>query len=179
MGWMRRSLRRPSTSTIGGTASMQALDFQPVRPLQWPGKGSQMQFGAFLPTYSDDYQSSPLHVAINGAALAAEALGYDGVWANDQMINPAAARRGTLAGAHVIEPLVTLASLVHLVPKVTLGVAVLILPQRNAILVAKQAAALHLLSQHRLILGVGIGHRAEEFKILGADFGQRAAVTDE
>jgi probable F420-dependent oxidoreductase len=138
-----------------------------------------MRFGAFLPTYWNDYASSPIHVAINGVALAAEALGYEGVWANDQMINPAAARRGTLAGAQVIEPLVTLASLVHLVPRLTLGVAVLILPQRNAILVAKQAAALHLLSQHRLILGVGIGHRAEEFAILGANFGQRAEVTDE
>jgi probable F420-dependent oxidoreductase len=138
-----------------------------------------MRFGAFLPTYWDDYGESPIHVAINGAALAAEALGYDGVWANDQMINPAAAGRGTLAGAQVIEPLVTLATLVHLVPRLTLGVAVLILPQRNAILVAKQAAALHLLSQHRLILGVGIGHRAEEFEILGANFGQRAAMTDE
>jgi probable F420-dependent oxidoreductase len=138
-----------------------------------------MRFGAFLPTYWDDYRSSPIHVAINGAALAAEALGYDAVWANDQMINPAGARRGTLAGAQVIEPLVTLASLVHLVPRLTLGTAVLILPQRNTVLVAKQAAALHLLSQHRLILGVGIGHRAEEFAILGANFGQRAAMTDE
>jgi probable F420-dependent oxidoreductase len=138
-----------------------------------------MRFGAFLPTYWDDYRSSPIHVAINGAALAAEALGYDAVWANDQMINPAVARRGTLAGAQVIEPLVTLASLVHLVPRLTLGTAVLILPQRNTVLVAKQAASLDLLSQHRFILGVGIGHRAEEFEILGANFGQRAAVTDE
>ena len=60
-----------------------------------------------------------------------------------------------------------------------LGIAVLVLPQRSAILVAKQAAALHLLSQQRLILGVGIGWRVEEFEILGAEFGQRAAVTDE
>jgi probable F420-dependent oxidoreductase len=138
-----------------------------------------MRFGAFLPTYWDDYRSTPIHVAINGAALAAEALGYEGVWANDQMINPAAARRGTLAGAQVIEPLVTLATLVHLVPRLILGIAVLVLPQRNTILVAKQAAALHLLSKQRLILGVGIGHRPKEFAILGANFPDRAAVTDE
>jgi probable F420-dependent oxidoreductase len=138
-----------------------------------------MRFGAFLPTYWDHYGSSPIHVAINGAALAAEALGYEGVWANDLVINPAAARRGTLAGGQVIEPLVTLASLVHLVPRLTLGTNILVLPQRHPFLVAKQAAALHLLSEGRLVLGVGIGHRAEEFALLGADFANRAAATDE
>jgi probable F420-dependent oxidoreductase len=138
-----------------------------------------MRFGVHLPTYWDDYGVSPIRVAIEGAALAAEALGYDGVWANDKVIHPAAAQRGTIEGGQVIEPLVTLASLVHLVPRLTLGTHVLILPQRNAILVAKQAAALHLLSQQRLILGVGIGWRAEEFALMGADFTQRAAVTDE
>jgi hypothetical protein len=51
-----------------------------------------MRFGAFLPTYWDDYRSTPIHVAINGAALAAEALGYEGVWASDQMISLAAPR---------------------------------------------------------------------------------------
>ena len=137
-----------------------------------------MRFGAFLPTYWDDYGESPIHVAINGAALAAEALGYDGVWANDTMIIPAS-KRGMPGYEQVIEPLITLASLIHLVPRLSLGIAVLVLPQRNSILVAKQAAALHLLSQQRLILGVGIGWRAEEFALLGANFADRAAVTGE
>src|SRR5215210_7785654 len=150
-----------------------------VLPPRRCGEEPTMRFGAHLPTYWDDYGSSPIHVAIQGAALAAEALGYDAVWANDKVIHPAAAARGTIAGAQVIEPLVTLASLVHLVPRLALGTAVVVLPQRNAILVAKQAAALHLLSQGRLILGVGIGWKAEEFALLGADFANRAAVTDE
>ncbi len=137
-----------------------------------------MRCHAFLPTYWDTYGAIPMHSAIEEAALAAKALGYDGVWANDKVITPAASR-GTLDGAQVIEPLVTLASLVHLVPRLTLGTAVLVLPQRNAILVAKQAAALDLLSGHRLILGVGIGHRAEDFALLGAHFAHRAAMTDE
>jgi probable F420-dependent oxidoreductase len=137
-----------------------------------------LRFGAHLPTYWVDYRASPIHVAIAEAAQAAEALGYVGVWANDGVIIPAA-NRGTPDYEPVIEPLVTLASLVHLVPRLMLGISVLVLPQRSAIMVAKQAAALHLLSQQRLILGVGIGWRAEEFEILGADFGQRAAMTDE
>jgi probable F420-dependent oxidoreductase len=138
-----------------------------------------MRFGAHLPTYWDDHGVSPIHVAIEGAALAAEALGYHAVWANDKVIHRAAAPRGTIEGAQVIEPLVTLASLIHLVPRLLLGTSVLVLPYRNAVLVAKQAAALHLLSQQRLILGVGIGWKAEEFALLGADFTNRAAVTDE
>jgi probable F420-dependent oxidoreductase len=138
-----------------------------------------MRFGAYLPTFWDDYGTSSIHVAIEEAARAAEALGYEGIWANDLVIKPAAARRGTLVGGQVIEPLVTLASLVHLVPRLTLGTSVLVLPQRHPILVAKQAAALHLLSGGRLILGVGIGHRSEEFALLGADFEHRAAATDE
>lgn len=137
-----------------------------------------MRFGAFLPTYWDDYGTTPIHIAIEEAALAAETLGYEGVWANDKIIHPVMPS-GTIENAQVIEPLVTLASLVHLVPRLTLGIAVLVLPYRNAILVAKQAAALDILSHHRFILGVGIGWRAEEFVLMGADFGHRAAITDE
>jgi probable F420-dependent oxidoreductase len=133
-----------------------------------------MRFGAYLPTFWDDYGTSSMHVAIEEAAKAAEALGYDAVWANDEIIKP-----GTLDPGQIIEPLVTLASLVHLVPHIKLGTSILVLPQRNAILVAKQAAALDLLSGHRLILGVGIGHRPEEFALLGADFASRGAATDE
>jgi probable F420-dependent oxidoreductase len=113
-------------------------------------------------------------VAIVEAAQAAEALGYDGVWTNDAIIMP-----GALDADQTIEPLITLASLIHLVPRLRLGISVLVLPQRNPIVVAKQAAALDLLSGHRLILGVGIGHRAEEFALLEADYANRAAVTDE
>ena len=137
-----------------------------------------MRFGAFLPTYWGDYGAAPIGVAIAEAATAAAALGYEGVWANDVVITPAA-DRGTPGNEEVIEPLITLASLAHLVPRLSLGTAVLVLPQRNAILVAKQAAALHLLSQGRLVLGVGIGHRPKEFALLGADYAQRAAATDE
>jgi probable F420-dependent oxidoreductase len=134
-----------------------------------------MQFGAFLPTCWDDYGSSNVRIAVEEAAKAAEALGYDSVWANDVVIVPA-----TPANVdQIIEPLITLASLVHLVPRLKLGTSVLVLPQRNAMLVAKQTAALNLLSEGRFILGVGIGHREEEFKLLGADYAHRAAITDE
>ncbi|MDQ3702585.1 MAG: TIGR03619 family F420-dependent LLM class oxidoreductase [Chloroflexota bacterium] len=134
-----------------------------------------MQFGAHLPTYWEHYGTSDVQTAVAEAATAADALGYASVWANDLVVVPAA----KLTGANVIEPLITLASLVHLVARIKLGTSVLVLPQRNALLVAKQAATLDLLSGGRLLLGVGIGHREAEFAQLGADFAHRAAVTDE
>lgn len=138
-----------------------------------------MQFGAHLPSYWDDYGASNVRIAVEEAAKAAEALGYDSVWANDEVIGVSAsmAKIGRTGGD--IEPLITLATLVHLVPRLKLGTSVLVLPQRNTMLVAKQVAALTLLSKGRVILGVGIGWRAEEFKLLGADYQHRAAITDE
>ena len=72
----------------------------------------------------------------------------------------------------VIEPFVTLASLIHMISRPHLGVSTLVLTRRNAIIVAKQTTALDLLSQGRLILGV-VGHREEEFAFLGADYAHR------
>ena len=140
-----------------------------------------MQFGAHLPTYWTDYGTSNMRVAIEEAAKAAEALGYTAIWANDSVMVPAGfSFQGHVTDKfQVIEPLITLASLVHLVPRIKLGTHVLVLPQRNAIIVAKQVAALDLLSESRLILGVGVGWRAEEFKLLNADFEHRGALADE
>jgi probable F420-dependent oxidoreductase len=62
--------------------------------------------------------------------------------------------------------------------RITVGTGVLLLPEHNPVLAAKQAATLDVLSGGRLILGIGIGWSAEEFAALGIPFarrGQRAA----
>src|SRR5256714_208454 len=134
-----------------------------------------MRVGAFLPTYWTDYGTTTVREAVEEAARAAEALGYASVWANDHVIAPA-----HQAGVgHIIEPLMTLASLIHLVPRLQLGTSALVLPQRHAVVVAKQVAALDVLSGGRFILGVGVGWLEEEFGFLNADFARRGAVTDE
>jgi probable F420-dependent oxidoreductase len=116
--------------------------------------------------------------AIVTAAKAGAELGYEGVWANDNLLIPAEQHGGLVVG-QLLEPLVTLASLVHVVPGLVLGTAVVVLPIRDPILVAKQATALHVLSAGRLVLGVGIGHRELEFAALGTSFSRRASATDE
>src|SRR6059058_4563171 len=134
-----------------------------------------MRVGAFLPTYWTSYGATTVREAVEETARAAEALGYASVWANDHVIAPAhQAEMG-----HIIEPLTTLASLIHLVPRVQLGTSALVLPQRHAIVVAKQVAALDVLSGGRFIFGVGVGWLEEEFRFLNADFAQRGAVADE
>src|SRR5919112_6344729 len=106
-----------------------------------------MEFGAHLPTYWTDYGQSSIAMAIEAAAKAAETLSYASVWANDHVIAPG----NQTYVVQLIEPLMTLASLIHLVPSVALGTSTLELPQRNAIVVAKQAAALDVLSGGRYI----------------------------
>jgi probable F420-dependent oxidoreductase len=134
-----------------------------------------MQFGVFLPTYWADYRDRDQAAAITEVAQAAEAFGYESVWANDHILAPPE----YASFAHIIEPLITLATLVHVVPRLQLGTSVVVLPQRHAILVAKQAAALDILSNGRLILGIGAGWMAEEFQFLNAPFDQRGAHMDE
>jgi probable F420-dependent oxidoreductase len=56
---------------------------------------------------------------------------------------------------------------------------ILVLPYRNPFLTAKAAATLQILSDDRLLLGVGVGYQREEFEALGVDYAERGALTDE
>jgi probable F420-dependent oxidoreductase len=134
-----------------------------------------LQIGTFLPTYWASYGTRTLPQAIAETAQAADALGYASLWANDHVIAPASqAEMG-----HIVEPLITLASVAALVPRLALGTSTLVLPQRHAVVVAKQVAALDALSGGRVTLGIGVGWLKEEFGMLGADFAHRGAVADE
>lgn len=137
-----------------------------------------MRFHVYLPTYWDHYGSGSMTSAVAAAASTASDLGYEGLWANDKLLI-GAEERGVALAEQLLEPLVTLASLVHLVPDLNLGTAVIVLPSRDPILLAKQATALHLLSGGRFILGVGIGDRPAELAALGRSFSRRARATDE
>src|SRR6516225_8182345 len=77
------------------------------------------------------------------------------------------------------EALMTLAYVSSITTRCRLGVAVLALPPRNAVLVAKQVATLDALSQGRVLLGVGTGWIAEELRYLGASWSLRGSMLDE
>ncbi|MFF4835671.1 LLM class flavin-dependent oxidoreductase [Streptomyces sp. NPDC001315] len=75
--------------------------------------------------------------------------------------------------------MVTMGWLAAATTRIRCGTSVLVLPMRNPFVAAKQVATLHRLSGARITLGVGIGWDADEFTAVGADFGSRAARTDE
>lgn len=109
-------------------------------------------------------------------AVLAERLGYRTAWLPDHLLPPGPF--GRVYGG-VYEPLVTLAHLAAHTTRLRLGTSVLVLPLREPVSVAKQAATLHRLSGDRLTLGVGTGWDAAEFAAVGADFAARGANTDE
>ncbi len=110
------------------------------------------------------------------AARAAEAAGIDDLWVADHLALAPEDSEGS-AGRY-LEPLATLAFLAGITERVGLGVGVLIVPYRPALLTAKWIATIQELSAERMILGVGVGWMDKEFRALGVDRHRRGAITD-
>ena len=133
----------------------------------------------------------PLGEAEGAQALAeaCDACGVESVWTVEHVVVPAGyrseypySRDGRMPGGEdspIPDPLVWLTWVGAHSSRVRLGTGVLILPQRNPPILAKEVATLDRLSGGRVLLGVGVGWLREEFDALGADFEHRGAVTDE
>jgi probable F420-dependent oxidoreductase len=120
-----------------------------------------MEFGIALPTY-------PAGATVEGVvkvAQAAERLGFTSAWTTDHVIMPT-----DQAGPYreIFEPLMILGYLAALTTNVKLGISVIVVPQRNGIVLAKQLATLDHLCQGRLLVGVGAGWNEREFEMLDA-----------
>lgn len=105
------------------------------------------------------------------AARAAEDAGYDAVFVADHPTR-------THSGSY-LDPFVALSVVAGATRTIRLGMSVLVVPYRNPVLLANEAASLDALSGGRLILGVGAGHVEEEFDALGVPARERGARTDE
>jgi probable F420-dependent oxidoreductase len=116
--------------------------------------------------------------AIRSIGLAAEELGYDHLLAYDHVLGAAHDREPKLTGPYTEkdpfhDPFVMFAYLAGITQRLQFVTGILILPQRQTVLVARQAADLDLLSGDRLRLGVGIGWNYVEYTALGQDFHAR------
>ncbi|MDG6954549.1 MAG: LLM class F420-dependent oxidoreductase [Nitrososphaerota archaeon] len=131
-----------------------------------------MKFGYILPNYGDKVTAQEL---LEISAVCEEE-GFDSVWATDHVIMPRELREPY---GQLLEPLTTLSFIAARCDRLKVGTSILVLPQRNPILVAKQAAALDVLSKGRLILGLGAGWVEKEFGFLKADFRRRGRAMDE
>ncbi len=122
--------------------------------------------------------------AIREFAHAAETLGYDHILAYDHVIggNPASRPAWRPPYTHrdsFYEPFVLFGYLAALTKRVELVTGIIILPQRQTVLAAKQAAALDVLSGGRLRLGIGIGWNPVEYEALGENFRNRGRRSEE
>ena len=123
-------------------------------------------------------------VVIKDYAQAAEALGYSHILVYDHLIGANLASR---PGWHppyshldsFQEPLVLFGYLAGLTKTIELTTGIIILPQRQTVLVAKQAATVDVLSGGRLRFGVGIGWNPVEYEALGQDFKNRGRRCEE
>jgi probable F420-dependent oxidoreductase len=123
-------------------------------------------------------------VAIHDYAQAVEAMGYTHILVFDHVLGANPERPGGWKGPytyrHVFhEPFVLFGFLAAVTHRVELVTGILILPQRQTALVAKQAAAVDVLSGGRLRLGVAVGWNPVEFEALGENFKNRGRRIEE
>ena len=115
--------------------------------------------------------------ALARRARAAEEAGFESIWVGDHIALPPDAPDDAYDPR--LEALVTLAHLAAVTERVRLGLGVIILPQRQPVLLAKQLTSIDLLSEGRLIVGLGVGYLDAELRALGATLADRGARTDE
>jgi probable F420-dependent oxidoreductase len=139
-----------------------------------------MKFGVIFP--QTEIGSDP--AAVRDYAQAAESLGYEHLVVYDHVIgaNPASRPGWTPPYTHMDnfhEPFVLFGYLLGATQKIELATGIVILPQRQTVLVAKQAAEVDVLSNGRLRLGVGIGWNPVEYEALGENFNDRGKRSEE
>ncbi len=143
-----------------------------------------MRVGISLPQLGP--QASPENLI--KAALRAEELGYDSVWVLERLLWPLAPKEpypaapdGRLPETYqtVLDPIETLTFVAAHTVKVQLGTSVLVLPYHSPIQLARRLASLDVLSNGRVLVGVGAGWSRDEFEAAGTPFERRGARCDE
>ena len=115
-------------------------------------------------------------------AVTAEALGFESFWCAEHPFIPVHTTSrfpGSADGvipetySHFIDPFVALARASGVTKRVKLGTGIVLVPERNPLLLAKEIATLDLFSGGRFIFGIGAGWLREETQIMGGDFDHR------
>ena len=123
-------------------------------------------------------------------AQAAEEAGFESIWTVDHVVVPQGYRSqypyapsGRMGDGsedmQLPDPLIYMAYIAAVTRTIRLATGILIVPQRNPVVTAKQIASLDALSGGRVDLGIGVGWLEEEFDAIGAPFADRGQRTDE
>ena len=139
-----------------------------------------MQIGAVFP----QTDIGPDAGAMKEYAQAVERMGFTHIMAYDHVIGANTASRPDWKGPYKLEsqfmePLTLFPYLAAVTEKIGFVSGIIILPQRQAVLVAKQAACIDVLCGGRLRLGIGTGWNEVEYEALGAKFSERGRVYED
>src|SRR5580692_9197673 len=141
------------------------------------GKGRGMKFGLFGINFGPC--ANPSTAA--AAARAAEAAGFESVWTGEHIVlpEPQAPPSPVPADTPFIDTAVALGFIAAHTRTVRLGTGIIILPQRNPVVLAKELASVDVLSNGRLTFGIGIGYLKPEFEAIGAPFDHKGPRSEE
>lgn len=114
-------------------------------------------------------------------ARLAEEAGFESLWVGEHVVlpEPRVAPSPMEPGDPILEPLVSLAFLAGQTERLLLGTGIVILPQRNPVVLAKAVASLDVLSGGRLLFGIGAGYLEPEMTAIGVSIHERGGRTDE
>ncbi|HKD69680.1 MAG TPA: LLM class F420-dependent oxidoreductase [Candidatus Binataceae bacterium] len=136
-----------------------------------------MKFGLFG-INTGPCAAPPIAAAV---ARAAENSGFESVWTGEHIVLPDPQVPPSPVPAHApfIDTAVSLAYVAAHTSKLRLGTGIIILPQRNPVVLAKELASVDVVSGGRLIFGIGIGYLKPEFEAIGAPFEHKGPRTEE
>jgi probable F420-dependent oxidoreductase len=114
-------------------------------------------------------------------ARAAEGAGFDSVWTAEHVVlpDPQVPEAPIPPQMPLLDPAVALSYVAAHTRTIRLATGIIILPQRNPLVLAKGLASVDVLSGGRLIFGIGAGYLKAEFEALGASFEDRGEITNE
>ena len=111
----------------------------------------------------------------------AEDLGYDSLWMGEHVVapSPRVPPSPQEPDYPILDPLVALGFMAAVTERVRLATGIIILPQRNPVVLAKQLASLDVVSRGRVVFGMGVGYVEPEMRAVGVPMEGRGARSDE
>ena len=134
---------------------------------------SRLKVGVVLPTYRALANAENI---VRAVALS-ESLGFDSVWVTDYIVVPSASLEAF--GPTFFEAMTVMSYVAGITKTVQVGAAILIVPYRHPLLLAKMLATADQLSGGRVVLGAGLGWLETESSLMGVPHRRRAKIADE
>ena len=133
----------------------------------------RLKVGVILPTY----RRLATAENIRRAAQLSESLGFDSIWVTDHVVVPSASLEAF--GRTFYEAVTVMSYVAGITGRVQIGAAILIVPYRHPLVLAKMLATADELSGGRVIFGAGLGWLESESKLMGVPHKRRARIADE